>query len=148
MIPNNLKLVKKQWDKATLKVDTSARLARDEMMNALTQLAKNEIQGRRPKDSNGRYQKATAGRPPMNRSGKLRQSIRGERYRTGFASYSAIVGPTVIYGRSIELGGEYAPKSWHGTSAMRGFPYMEPAFRKFQGVVSGQIINKYFGKGI
>ena len=148
MIPNNLKLVKRQWDKATAKVDLSARLARDEMMMALTQMAKNEIKGKRPKDGNGRYQKATAGRPPMNRTGKLRQSIRGEKARLGFASYAAIVGPTVIYGRSIELGGEYAPRSWQGTSAMQGFPYMEPAFRKFQGVVSGQIINKYFGKGI
>ena len=68
----------------------------------------------------------------MNVTGNLRRSIRGERFTTGFANYSAIVGPTMEYSRAVELGGKYAPKSWRGTSAMQGFPYMSPAFKKFE----------------
>jgi hypothetical protein len=84
----------------------------------------------------------------MNRTGDLRRSIVGEKFRTGFASYSAIVGPTVVYGRAVELGGQYAPRSWKGTTAMAGFPYMAPAYKKFQGAVSRQIVTRYFGKGL
>lgn len=136
-----MRLVKRAVDNISNDIDKGAEMARDEMMNALIQLSKEEIKGRRPKG-----EKATAGQPPMNRTGNLRRSIKGERFRTGFASYSAIVGPTIIYGRAVELGGDYAPKSWYGTSAMKGFPYMEPAFKKFQARIQTQIISKYFGK--
>lgn len=143
MIPNNLRLVKKSVEKIGKSIDTRARMARDDMMTALIQLSKEQIKGRRPEG-----QKATAGLPPMNRTGNLRRSIRGEKFNQGFANYTAIVGPTIVYGRAVELGGEYAPKSWHGTSAMKGFPYMEPAFKAFQQQVSRQIVMRYFGKGI
>jgi hypothetical protein len=152
LIPNNLKLVQKQWQTASNKVDIKARMARDDMMTALIQLAKEQIQGARPYTTgpNGgrRYSKATAGEPPMNRTGDLRRSIRGEKFKTGFASYSAIVGPTIVYGRAVEMGGQYAPRSWQGTTAMKGFPYMAPAYKTFQGVVSKQIVQRYFGKGL
>lgn len=143
MIANNLKLVESAWQKQSASVDVRARLARDEMMTALIQLSKDEIQGRRPEG-----QKATAGKPPMNRSGDLRRSIIGVKSKTGFNSYSAIVGPTAIYGRAVEMGGKYAPRSWQGTSAVKGFPYMEPAFAKFNTHIRGQIVTKYFGKGM
>lgn len=142
MIPNNLKLVQREWKKRVGGVDTNARLARDEMMASLIQLSKNEIQGRR-----GKNEKATAGLPPKNRTGNLRRSITGKKYEQGFGSYSAIVGPTIIYARAVEMGGEYAPSSWHGTSAMKGFPYMEPAYQKFRATVFNQIVRKYFAKG-
>lgn len=143
MIPNNLKLVQKAVNGLVGEIDVRAMMARDEMMTALIQLSKEEIKGRRPPG-----QKATAGQPPMNRTGNLRRSIRGQKINKGFADYAAIVGPTIIYGRSVELGGEYAPPSWQGTSAMKGFPYMAPAFKKFQQSINQQIIRKYFGKGI
>lgn len=143
MATNNLRLVIQHWDNFKKNVDASTRAARDEMMTSLIQLSKEEIQGRRPKG-----QKAQAGKPPMNRTGDLRRSIRGEKYNLGFGKYKAIVGPTIIYGRAVEMGGEYAPRSWRGTTAMRGFPYMEPAWQKFRSQVHGQIVNKYFGKGI
>ena len=143
LIPNNLRLVKKAVDKVGSSIDVKARMARDDMMTALIQLSKEQIKGRRPPG-----QKATAGLPPMNRTGNLRRSIRGEKFQQGFANYSAIVGPTISYGRSVELGGEYAPRSWHGTSAMKGFPYMAPAFRQFQQHVATQITMRYFRKGI
>lgn len=140
MITSNLKLVRSALEKAGADMDKGAMAARDEMMLALIQLSKEQIQGRRPDG-----QKATSGQPPMNRSGNLRRSIRGEKFRKGFASYSAIVGPTIIYGRAVELGGGYAPKSWKGTSAMAGFPYMKPAFIRFR-VVAPAIIAKHIGQ--
>ena len=139
MIITNLKQVREALEKAGANMDEGARNARDEMMLALIQLSKEEIQGRRPEG-----QKATAGQPPMNRTGNLRRSIRGEKFRKGFASYSAIVGPTIVYGRAVEIGGQWAPRSWKGTSAMAGFPYMKPAFIKFR-TVAPAIIAKHIG---
>lgn len=141
MITSNLKLVRDSVTKATKSIDEGARNARDEMMTALIQLSKEEIQGRRPKG-----EKATAGQPPMNRTGNLRRSIRGVKITKGFAKYEAIVGPTIIYGRAVELGGNFAPRSWKGTTAMRGFPYMAPAFKKFQ-VLAPNIVRKNLAIG-
>ena len=120
MIKNNIPDVMRGVIKAQAKIDNGARMARDEMMNQLIQLAKEQIKGKRqPGD------KAESGKPPMNRTGNLRRSIKGEKMREGFATYSAIVGPTIIYGRRVELGGGNWPT---GTK----FPYMKPAFIKFQ----------------
>jgi hypothetical protein len=141
VITSNLKLVRESVTKATKSIDEGARNARDEMMMVLIQLSKEEIQGRRPKG-----EKATAGQPPMNRTGNLRRSIRGEKITKGFAKYEAIVGPTIIYGRAVELGGNFAPRSWKGTTAMRGFPYMAPAFKKFQ-VLAPNIVRKNLAIG-
>jgi hypothetical protein len=140
VITSNLKQVRQALEKAGQNLDKGAEGARNEMMLTLIQLSKEQIVGRRPKG-----EKATSGIPPMNRSGNLRRSIRGEKFRKGFASYSAIVGPTIVYGRAVELGGEYAPDSWRGTSAMAGFPYMKPAFIRFQAVAPA-IIFKHIGK--
>ena len=134
MINSNLKLIGKIWNSTTQKIDVATRSARDEMMAALIQLSKEQIQGARPKG-----QVAWRGHPtpPMNRTGNLRRSIRGEKFRTGFASYEAIVGPTIIYGRKVELGG---PNWKPGVK----FPYMEPAYQIYRTQVHQQIINKYF----
>jgi hypothetical protein len=134
---NNLRLVTKEWDKFKKNVDVSARKARDEMMTSMIQLAKEEIKGKRPKG-----QKAWTGKPtpPMNRTGDLRASIRGEKYNLGFANYKAIVGPTIVYGRQVEMGGGNWKKGVR-------FPYMEPAWEKFRTQVHSQIVRKYFGKG-
>lgn len=131
MIATNLKQVRQAVEKAGKGIDKGAEACRDEMMTTLIQLAKEQIQGKRGK-TNGVWDKATAGQPPMNRTGNLRRSIRGQKINKGFAKYEAIVGPTIIYGRAVELGGQYAPRSWKGTSAMDGFPYMKPAFQKFK----------------
>lgn len=134
MLTQNLRLVRKSVDKFTTNIDVSSRIARDEMMAALIQLSKEEIKGKRPEG-----QKAWTGRPtpPMNRSGDLRRNIRGEKFQQGFASYTAIVGPQIIYGRRVELGGGNWP------SGVR-FPYMEPAYDKFRTQVLPQIQAKYF----
>ena len=134
MIPNNLRLVKKAWANQTKKTDLAARLARDEMMAALIQLSKEQIQGRRPK---GQVAWTGMPTPPMNRTGALRRSITGQKYQSGFGSYEAIVGPTIIYGRKVELGGP----NWK--PGVR-FPYMEPAYDIYRTTVHQQIVNKYF----
>lgn len=134
MIVTNLNSVRQGLTKATSNLDQSVMNLRNEMMAALIQLSKEEIKGRRPEG-----QRATAGQPPMNRTGNLRRSIRGEKFKTGFAKYEAIVGPTIVYGRAVELGGTFAPKSWIGTSAVKGFPYMQPAFKKFQVMVPAMV---------
>lgn len=124
-------------------IDVRARAARDEMAMALTQLAKREIKGARPYSTGPRggriYQSATPGKPPMNRTGNLRRSIRAEKLNMGFANYSAIVGPTIEYGRQVEMGGGNWPDGVN-------FPYMEPAYAKFRTQVIPQIAMKYFGR--
>lgn len=142
MIASNMKLVRGVWNKQTASLNLRARAARDEMMAAAIQLSKEQIQGARPYTVGPRggkvYEKAISGHPPMNRSGDLRRSIRGEKFNIGFANYTAIVGPTIVYGRRVELGGGNWPDGVR-------FPYMEPAWVHFQGVVAPQIVVKYFG---
>ena len=135
MITSNLKLVKEATKKAGKSIDDGARATRDEMMTTLIQLAKAEIVGRRPKG-----ERATSGKPPMNRTGNLRRSIRGEKYDIGFAKYAAIVGPTMIYGRAVELGG--APTWTRGQK----FPYMSPAYAKFR-LLAPRIVQKHMAIG-
>lgn len=119
------------------------------MMAALIQITKEMIDPKRPYWSRGtlrtkggsrgrEYTKAISGFPPMKRTGDLQRSIRGERFREGFANYSAIVGPTIIYGRVLELGGN--PNWPAGTK----FPYMQPSFQVFRTTVYPQIQAKYF----
>jgi len=143
VITSNLRQVREVLEKAGKGLDDSARNCRDEMMNTLIQLAKEEIVGKRPYTKGPRggrvYEKATSGQPPMNRTGNLRRSITGEKSRKGFGKYEAIVGPTIIYGRRVELGGGNWPS---GTR----FPYMAPAFAKFR-VIAPRIIVKHLSIG-
>ena len=111
MIINNIGQVKRAITSQTHKIDEGARLARDEMMTTFIQLAQEEIKGQRAKIGS-KWEKATPGEPPKNRTGNLRRSIRGKKEREGFATYTAVVGPTIIYGRSVEVGGQYAPPTW------------------------------------
>jgi len=135
VITSNLKLVREATKKAGKSIDDGARATRDEMMVTLIQLAKAEIVGKRPKG-----QRATSGQPPMNRTGNLRRSIRGEKYNVGFAKYEAIVGPTMIYGRAVEMGG--APTWTKGQK----FPYMSPAYAKFR-LIAPRIVQKHMALG-
>lgn len=124
-IYNNARLVMKSVTKAQEKLDIGAMLARNEMMSRLIQLAQKEIKGDR---RNVGYP-AMPGEPPMNVTGNLRRSIRGQKIRLGFASYAAIVGPTIIYGRAVEMGNPYNPPTWQNGQR---FPYMKPAFQKYR----------------
>lgn len=142
MITTNLNLVRNAVTQKTASIDVATRMARNEMMMAMIQLAKKEIKGRRPEG-----EKATAGEPPKNRTGNLRRSIKGFPTKVGFAKYAAIVGPTMVYARAVELGGIYAPQSWHGTTAMAGFPYFKPAYEKYvHAGLTQKIMLKHLGK--
>ena len=133
MITSNIYSVKKALDQKLVEIDVGVMKARDEMMARLIQLSQEEIKGERPKG-----QKATTGEPPMNRTGNLRRSITGKKAQEGFASYSAVVGPTTVYARAVELGG--APTWINGEH----FPYMAPALQKFQREAMA-IVRKYLG---
>lgn len=122
---NNIPEVRREIDRAMGNLEKGARLARDAMMSRLIQLAQEQIKGDR---SNVGYP-ATPGQPPMNVTGNLRRSIRGEKFRIGFATYTAVVGPTIVYGRSVELGDPYNPPSWRNG---QNFPYMKPAFDEYK----------------
>jgi len=141
MIKTNLKLVRESMSKMENNIGKGAENFANEAMSILIQLSKEQIKGKRPQG-----QKATAGQPPMNRTGNLRRSIRGQKRKVGFAKYQVIVGPTMVYGRAVELGGEYAPRSWKGTTAMKGFPYMAPAFKQFEPTLA-QLVRKHLSVG-
>lgn len=109
-----------------------------EISQALEGYGKREIKGERPKG-----QKAVTGEPPMNRTGNLRRSIRGQHMRIGFAKYQAIVGADMIYARAVEVGAPYNPPSWQNNEH---FPYLQPALDKFatSGLVL-RILRKHLG---
>ena len=138
MIKSNIREVKGFITKAERDLDTGARAARDEMMTTFIQLAQNEIKG----DRKAVGYPATPGQPPMNVTGNLRRSIRGEKAREGFGVYTALVGPTVgVYARALEIGGRYAPPSW---TEKQSYPYMKPAYEKFKKVFM-TIVHKHLG---
>ncbi len=137
MLTTNLNLVRKSLNKEIANVDIGSRLARDEMMRVILQLSKKEFR----QDRKSGIPKA--GGPPVVRTGNLRNSIHGEKFNLGFAKYSAIVGPGMVYGRAVELGGKYSPASWKGTQAEKlGFPYLAPAYKKFVTLMP-EILAKY-----
>lgn len=150
-------------EKRQLKTDAEIIAMRDEMMNTLIKYAKEEIQGERGvigheiKFKDGQVKRgkkiydyeidrAIPGQPPKNRTGNLRRSIKGQKYRKGFGDYRAIVGPTIVYGRAVEVANEYAPPTWSGDTRAKGFPYMKPAYKKFRLVYAG-IVRKHLLKG-
>ena len=64
-----------------------------------------------------------SGEGPNVVSGDLRRSIKTKMRRQGFGSYTATVGPSMVYGRAVELGNP----SWK--SGVK-YPYLVPAFEK------------------
>lgn len=138
---NDFHQAKLIFDKMQKDLDINVMKARDEMMTTLIGLAKKEIKGQRIStgvSATGKtryYEPAISGQPPMNRTGNLRNSILGIKETVGPFRYSGVVGPTVIYGRKVELGG----LNWKpGTK----FPYMKPAYEKFKPLI-GPIVNKH-----
>lgn len=94
-----------------------------EISQALEGFGKRQIKGQRPEG-----EKAITGQPPMNRTGNLRRSIRGQHMRLGYATYEAVVGADMIYARAVEVGAPYNPPSWQNNEH---FPYLEPALEQF-----------------
>lgn len=79
--------------------------------------------------SGGRKDPPRPPRPTL-RTGNLQKSILIDGpNRVGPASYSAKVGPTILYGRRVELGYE-GGGGGRGQQTTRPFPYMGPALEK------------------
>ncbi len=109
-----------------------------EISQALEGFGKRQIKGQRPEG-----EKAITGQPPMNRTGNLRRSIRGQHTRIGFAKYAAIVGADMVYARAVEVGAPYNPPSWQNNEK---FPYLEPALDQFSRTnLVGRILRKHLG---
>jgi DNA-directed RNA polymerase subunit K/omega len=94
-----------------------------EISQALEGFGKRQIKGQRPEG-----EKAVTGQPPMNRTGDLRRSIRGQHMRLGYALYEAVVGADMVYARAVEVGAPYNPPSWQNNER---FPYLQPALEEF-----------------
>lgn len=118
--------------------DNSIKGAAAEISIALEGYGKREIKGHRPEG-----EKAVSGQPPMNRTGNLRRSIRGQEIRKGFGRYTAVVGAGASYARAVEVGSPYNPPSWKNGEH---FPYLSPAFEKFikSGLIQ-RILTKHLG---
>jgi hypothetical protein len=109
-----------------------------EISQAIEGLGKRQIKGERPKG-----EKAVSGQPPMNRTGNLRRSIRGQHQRLGYATYQAIVGADMIYARAVEVGAPYNPPSWQSGEH---FPYLQPALDEFaKSNLTIRILRKHLG---
>lgn len=109
-----------------------------EISLAIEGMGKRKIKGERPKG-----EKAVTGQPPMNRTGNLRRSIRGQHQRLGYATYQAIVGADMVYARAVEVGAPYNPPSWQNNEH---FPYLQPALDEFaKSNLTIRILRKHLG---
>lgn len=128
-VKTNLSLFKSEFNAMTVSLDERTRMAVAEMAAAVEQMSKEEIKGARGfhiGSQGGKvWDKAEPNKPPMNRTGNLRRSIKTVTAREGFGSYSAEIGPTMVYARRIEEGGGNWAKGLK-------FPYMQPAWIKFK----------------
>lgn len=104
------------------RMEQQVGLAAEEVSKALEGYAKRQIKG----DRKNKPYPAISGKPPMNVTGNLRRSIKGESRRKGFGIYTAEVGAYMVYARAVELGG--APTWTRGQK----FPYLQPALEQFK----------------
>lgn len=83
------------------------------------------VKGFTKKHRHGTKTTATAGSPPAVVTGNLKSNIQPSVTRKGFGSYLVEVGPTPIYGRTLELGG----KNWKSGV---NYPFMKPAYESIR----------------
>lgn len=80
-----------------------------------------------------------AGRPPAVVSGQLRRSVKVEGPRSlGAGTWEARIGPTAVYGRIQELGGN---TGWGGLTRLPARPYLAPTVDGL--IKSGRIRDVY-----
>lgn len=119
---DNIPQVKAALAEFKLNFDLAIGKAADEISKQLAGTAQRQIKG----DRKTVGYPATSGKPPMNVSGDLRRSIKGNSKRKGFGVYEAEAGAYMVYARAVELGG--APTWTQGQK----FPYMKPALEQFK----------------
>lgn len=119
---DNIPQVKAALQAFQLQFDAAVAKAADEISKQLAGDAQRQIKGDR---RNVPYP-AVSGQPPMNVTGNLRRSIKGQSKRRGFGIYVAEAGAYMVYARAVELGG--APTWRNG----QHFPYLSPALEQFK----------------
>lgn len=136
---NNLPEVVAAWEAYQAKLDLKMSAASGEIALRLEGAAKHMIVGDR---KNSDYP-AVSGKPPMNVTGHLRDSIEGNSKRIGFNVYEAIVGAGMVYARAVEIGAPYNPPSWRNG---QHFPFIQPAVKNFiqTGMIT-RILIKHLG---
>ena len=112
---DNIPQVKLALAELKVQFDLAIGRAADEISKQLAGTAMRQIKG----DRKSVGYPAVSGKPPMNVTGNLRRSIRGESRRKGFGIYEAEAGAYMVYARAVELGG--APTWLNGQK----FPYMQ-----------------------
>lgn len=119
-------------------VTTGGHLLEAETKRLLSNSGTAGTQGR---DSSGRFSKVARpssppGSPPMLQTGTLRRSIKVTSPESiGETGWTISIGPTVIYGRIQELGGD----TGHATLPAR--PYLKPALDNI--IADGTLIGCY-----
>lgn len=106
-------------------LESAVRYAVGQTALAIETQAKNNFQGAHSRVGNSwRPSGHIPGSPdyPNVRTGNLRRSI-NTTVRDGLGTYSAMVGPSMVYARAVELG--------NGRGG-NGYPYMEPAYRQLK----------------
>jgi hypothetical protein len=129
IVIKNLREVLAAIDGAAEKIEQGAALGIMRVGLAVERQAKLNFQGTRSYEKrvskNGRAYIVTSppkhvgGSGPNTVTGNLKRSIRTT-YRSGFDTYTAEVGPTLIYARQVEKGGGKWPVGVK-------YPYLEPA---------------------
>lgn len=123
MVPRQARATRAATSKALHLIEREVKLA-------LSQTSTGSDQGRA---ANGRFQKhvhtaSAPGQPPFLRTGNLRRSVQVEGpLPTGPTSVEGQVGPTAVYARIQELGGQTGRG---GRTTLPARPYVEPSFVK------------------
>lgn len=119
----------KQLQAAFVKVGVQADMAAKATVQAATKQfladAKGGFEG-----SHKRGQPHVGGNKPNVVTGNLRRSIRNSPLEhVGMGEYRTSAGPSMEYGRRVELGFE-GPDSLGRAYHQRAFPYIDPAYKK------------------
>lgn len=111
------------------RVDAATEVAAFEAGHVIEAGMKARITGGHPK---GTKTGASPGGPPQNISGSLRRSITTEHpTHLGTGMYEVTVGPTIVYGRAVDLGGA------HHWPAGVSYPYVQSGAN--QAISSGAV---------
>ena len=114
------------------KMDKAVLLAATLMAAEVERTAKGVFKG---SHKAGTPTPSQVGQPPTPITGTLRRSITSKVARKGFGKYEAEIGPTVVYGRALELG---HPR-W---AAGINYPFMAHAAKILKGNDRLQLIYK------
>lgn len=122
-----LREIQAAFVKVGAQVDSAAKATVQEATKQFLGDAKAGFEG-----SHKRGEPHAGGNKPNIVTGNLRRSILAEPIEhVGMGEYSTHAGPSMVYGRRVELGFE-GPDSLGRVYTQRPFPYIDPAYKKLQ----------------